>query len=256
MPRPLLRRSLWALVIVALAIVVAVVALPYIASTRIVRDRIAGEISDWSGLKVSIGGSPHISVWPRFQAVLTDVSMSMPDGPSATTGHRDRADGDRPVGFRRAERQCRVFDGAPAAPDAARRPIGHGHAGTSVAPQQEESDRRSLWRPASSRKIAWRPIPGNCQGTGSASSPFLTDGSLPARATKKPSLSPACRQRGLAEVERPGEAGGNRRLARRGIQHRDQRGQAAAGAGRRRNAAEGCFQGCSHKFFLRRQGEP
>ena len=83
MPAPLLRRSLWALGVAALLLVVAVAALPYFASTRIVRDRIADEIGDWSGLSVSIGEHPQIAVWPRFQAVLTDVSMSLPNDPAA-----------------------------------------------------------------------------------------------------------------------------------------------------------------------------
>ena len=81
MPAPLLRRSLWALGIAVLLFVAAVVALPYFASTRIVRDRIAEEIGGWSGLVVSIGGNPQIAVWPRFQAVLTDVSMARPGEP-------------------------------------------------------------------------------------------------------------------------------------------------------------------------------
>ncbi len=79
MPAPLLRRSLWALGFAAVALVLIVVALPYAASTRIVRDRIAHEMSDWSGLQVSIGATPEISIWPQFQAILTDVSMSLPD---------------------------------------------------------------------------------------------------------------------------------------------------------------------------------
>ncbi len=83
MPSPLLRRSLWALATAALAIIIAAVALPYVASTRIVRDRIVGEIGDWSGLTVSTGGNPEISVWPRFQAILTDVAMSVPGQPAS-----------------------------------------------------------------------------------------------------------------------------------------------------------------------------
>ncbi|MBU2148502.1 MAG: AsmA family protein [Alphaproteobacteria bacterium] len=81
MPSPLLRRSIWALGLAVLLVVAAAVALPYFASTRIVRDRIAKEIGDWSGLVVSIGGNPQFTVWPRFQAVLTDVSMTRPDEP-------------------------------------------------------------------------------------------------------------------------------------------------------------------------------
>ena len=78
MPTPLLRRSLWALAIMAGLVALAVAALPYLASTRLVRDRIAQEMSEWSGLDVSIGAAPEISVWPDLQANLTDVTLSLP----------------------------------------------------------------------------------------------------------------------------------------------------------------------------------
>ncbi len=78
MPAPLLRRSLWALAVAAGLIVLVVLALPYAASTRLVRDRIAHEMSEWSGLDVTIGAAPEISVWPDLQANLTDVTLSLP----------------------------------------------------------------------------------------------------------------------------------------------------------------------------------
>lgn len=78
MPAPLLRRSLWALAIAAGLIMLAALALPYAASTRLVGDRIAHEMSEWSGLDVSIGAAPEISVWPDLQANLTDVRLSLP----------------------------------------------------------------------------------------------------------------------------------------------------------------------------------
>lgn len=57
-------------------IAVLAVAIPYVASTRIVRDRVAQEIGAWSGYRVKIEGSPRIDVWPRLRAVLRDVSFS------------------------------------------------------------------------------------------------------------------------------------------------------------------------------------
>ena len=84
MPAPLLRRSLWALGFVALALALIVIALPYIASARIARDHIAQEMSDWSGLQVSIGGAPEIEVWPSFKAILADVSLSLPNASGST----------------------------------------------------------------------------------------------------------------------------------------------------------------------------
>jgi len=43
MPSPLIRRGIWAIGVAVLVIALAVAALPLIASTRIVRDRIAWE---------------------------------------------------------------------------------------------------------------------------------------------------------------------------------------------------------------------
>ncbi|MDQ6435154.1 AsmA-like C-terminal region-containing protein [Mesorhizobium sp. LHD-90] len=87
MPARTIRRSLWALAVAAVLIAVLAVAVPYIASTRIVRDRIAEEIGAWSGYTVRIEGSPRVEVWPRFKAVLRDVSFTDVD-----------AAGERPVG--------------------------------------------------------------------------------------------------------------------------------------------------------------
>lgn len=71
-----IRRGLWALGIAAVVAAVAVAALPYVASNRIVRDRIAWEMSRWTGYRVTISGSPQIEVWPQLNAVLTQVSLS------------------------------------------------------------------------------------------------------------------------------------------------------------------------------------
>lgn len=80
MPAPLLRRSLWTLALAAGLVVLIVLALPYAASTRLVRDRIAHEMSEWSGFEVSIGAPPEITVWPDLQANLTNVTLSLPGG--------------------------------------------------------------------------------------------------------------------------------------------------------------------------------
>ncbi|MCC2688677.1 MAG: AsmA family protein [Rhizobiaceae bacterium] len=80
-PGTLVPRVAWVLGIAALAVAVAIVALPYIASNRIVRDRIALEMGAWSGYDVSIGAAPEIRIWPDFVAVLTDVSLSQKDDP-------------------------------------------------------------------------------------------------------------------------------------------------------------------------------
>lgn len=61
-------------IVVALAILV-VAALPWIASTQIVRDRIAYELSLWSGYRVSLGKAPILDVWPGFRARLENVAF-------------------------------------------------------------------------------------------------------------------------------------------------------------------------------------
>ncbi len=76
MSSSLIRRGVWVIGVAVLVIALAVATLPLIASTRIVRDRIAWELSAWSGLRVTIDGSPRIEVWPKFRAILSDVTLS------------------------------------------------------------------------------------------------------------------------------------------------------------------------------------
>ncbi|CAN7331660.1 AsmA family protein [Mesorhizobium sp. LjNodule214] len=72
----LIRRGIWVIGVAVLVIALVVAALPLFASTRIVRDRIAWEMSAWSGFRVTIQGSPRIEVWPKFRAILSDVTLS------------------------------------------------------------------------------------------------------------------------------------------------------------------------------------
>lgn len=70
-------------------------ALPYIASTRIVRDRIAWEMGAWSGYRVTIEGTPRIVIWPKFRAILSDVNLSewtQTDGPPVIEADRVEVD--------------------------------------------------------------------------------------------------------------------------------------------------------------------
>lgn len=76
MPSSWMRRGVWTAALLGLVALLIFVALPFIASTRIVRDRIAWEMSAWSGYRVTIAGAPHIEVWPQFRAVLTQVALS------------------------------------------------------------------------------------------------------------------------------------------------------------------------------------
>jgi len=76
MPSPWIWRAIWAVGVALIVATLAFAALPYFASTRIVRDRIAWEMSAWSGFRVTIDGAPQIEIWPQFRAILTDVTLS------------------------------------------------------------------------------------------------------------------------------------------------------------------------------------
>ncbi|MDH4986049.1 AsmA family protein [Aminobacter anthyllidis] len=76
MPSPLFRRSIWAIIGLIVLVAATVAAVPFIASTQIVKDRIAFEMSAWSGFRVSIEGTPDIEIWPVFRATLTDVTLT------------------------------------------------------------------------------------------------------------------------------------------------------------------------------------
>lgn len=56
--------------------VLVLAALPFIASTQIVRFRIAQELSEWSGYEVTLGEETHIEVWPIITAHMTNVTFS------------------------------------------------------------------------------------------------------------------------------------------------------------------------------------
>lgn len=76
MPASLVRKTIWGVTAVAAIVILIVAMLPLIASTRIVRDRIALEMSAWTGYRVELAETPEIQVWPTFKAVLNDVSLS------------------------------------------------------------------------------------------------------------------------------------------------------------------------------------
>ena len=51
-----------------------------VASTQIVRDGIARQISAWSGYRVTLGNAPEIKIWPSFRAVLNNVTLAQRGG--------------------------------------------------------------------------------------------------------------------------------------------------------------------------------
>lgn len=69
------RTGVAALAAALLAAMLLLAALPWIASTQIVRDRIAYELSLWSGYRVSLGEAPKLDVWPAFKATLNNVKF-------------------------------------------------------------------------------------------------------------------------------------------------------------------------------------
>jgi AsmA protein len=83
-----MQRITWTVAIAAGIVVLAAVALPFLASTRLAGDRIAEELGEWSGLEVTIGGSTEIDFWPDLQANLADVTLSAPGGAAVITAER------------------------------------------------------------------------------------------------------------------------------------------------------------------------
>jgi len=75
MPISLARKSISAAVVAGILVILIVAVLPLVASTQIVRDSIAYQMSMWSGYRVRLDSTPEIRVWPAFQAVLHDVTF-------------------------------------------------------------------------------------------------------------------------------------------------------------------------------------
>ncbi|MHB2267002.1 AsmA family protein [Aliihoeflea sp. PC F10.4] len=71
----IVKRAIIGLAIILAVATVLIAALPWIASTQIVRDRIAYELSAWSGYRVQLGQAPRIDVWPTFSAHLSNVAL-------------------------------------------------------------------------------------------------------------------------------------------------------------------------------------
>jgi len=76
MPSRLIRRLVLALAAAILLLVAVIAIVPFVASTQIVRDRIAFELSMWSGYQVTLGQAPQIDIWPVFRANLAEVTFS------------------------------------------------------------------------------------------------------------------------------------------------------------------------------------
>lgn len=91
MPSKGANRTLWTIALLAILSLAFIALIPYVASTQIVRNRIAAELSAWSGYRVVLSGIPSINVWPSFHAELADVSLQewgKPDAPSVLQSER------------------------------------------------------------------------------------------------------------------------------------------------------------------------
>ncbi|PRD41185.1 AsmA family protein [Phyllobacterium phragmitis] len=74
---PRLLRPILAIIVLAAAAVAAVIAaLPFIVSTDAIRIRLAQELSAWTGYSVELRQPPRLTVFPVFQASLSDVTLS------------------------------------------------------------------------------------------------------------------------------------------------------------------------------------
>lgn len=77
-----------------LVLIALIAIIPFVASTQIVRDRIALELSTWSGYQVTLGASPEIDIWPVFKANLANVTFSEWGGNPQPVIRADRIEAD------------------------------------------------------------------------------------------------------------------------------------------------------------------
>ncbi|MBN9067900.1 MAG: AsmA family protein, partial [Rhizobiales bacterium] len=93
MPLITVRRTIWAAVLAVFAAVLLAAALPLIASTQIVRNRITQEMGSWSGYRVTIEQDPEIRLFP-LRAILTDMKLSdwKGEGPPVLSAERTTVD--------------------------------------------------------------------------------------------------------------------------------------------------------------------
>ena len=95
MPSKAAKRTIWIFAGLAVCALAFIALIPYVASTQIVRNRIASELSAWSGYRVVLSGIPRIHVWPSFHAELADVSLrewGNPDAPPVLQSERVEVD--------------------------------------------------------------------------------------------------------------------------------------------------------------------
>jgi AsmA protein len=76
MPSTAARKIVWAAVAIVLVAALVFVTLPLLASTQIVRYRIAQEMEALTGYRVTLGSAPEIRVWPSFHGILRNVTLS------------------------------------------------------------------------------------------------------------------------------------------------------------------------------------
>jgi AsmA protein len=91
MPAPLVKRAIWTVAAICVALAVVAASLPFVASTQLVRARITQELSERTGYRVTLGDAPDLVIWPSFKAILNDVSFrrhGADDGPPVLAAER------------------------------------------------------------------------------------------------------------------------------------------------------------------------
>lgn len=92
MPNTAVKRGIWLVAALVALGICALLSLPYLASTQIVRDRIAQQLSAWSGYRVELKNAPEVDIWPVFGAVLQDVTFSQWQGRAKPVISADRVE--------------------------------------------------------------------------------------------------------------------------------------------------------------------
>lgn len=75
MPERVTRKGIGIGAAIVILVMLIMTGLPFIASTQIVRDRIAYQMSAWTGYRVRLDDAPELQLWPTFRAVLHDVTL-------------------------------------------------------------------------------------------------------------------------------------------------------------------------------------
>ncbi|UXN02806.1 AsmA family protein [Bartonella sp. HY406] len=74
--RRILKYLFFTVAILAVLVIGAIIAIPYLISTDAIRIRLAQDLSTWTGYNVQLREPPKISFFPKLQAALQGISLS------------------------------------------------------------------------------------------------------------------------------------------------------------------------------------